>query len=219
FARLRPGQRAGVAGPSANRYGKVSPTRAEHVRGEFPAQLAAGELQVLEGGASDVGIESTILDVSRVQEGIGPVLLRPGHITPEQIASVTGSLPARPDAQAPRASGTLKAHYAPATPVRLYDTVRLSALLAERAAGQAGPALAVVVHDTSGMPSANLGNLPGIAWRHVTGGPDAYARQLYSLLRELDAGGYSEILVQRLPEDGQWDAVRDRLGRAAAAFE
>lgn len=219
FARLRPGQRAGVAGPSANRYGKVSPTRAEHVRGEFPAQLAAGELQVLEGGASDVGIESTILDVSRVQEGIGPVLLRPGHITPEQIASVTGSLPARPDAQAPRASGTLKAHYAPATPVRLYDTGRLSALLAERAAGLAGPALAVVVHDTSGMPSANLGNLPGIAWRHVTGGPDAYARQLYSLLRELDAGGYSEILVQRLPEDGQWDAVRDRLGRAAAAFE
>lgn len=219
FARIRPGQRAGVAGPSANRYGKVSPTRAEHVRQEFPDSLAAGELLVLEGGASDVGIESTILDVSRVQEGIGPVLLRPGHITPEQIASVTGSLPARPDAQAPRASGTLKAHYAPATPVRLCDTETLSALLAGRAAGATGPAMAVLVHDTSGLVPASQGNLPGIAWRHVTGGPDAYARQLYALLRELDAGGYAEILVQRLPEGGQWDAVRDRLGRAAAAFE
>lgn len=219
FARLRPGQRAGVAGPSANRYGKVSPTRAEHVRSEFPAQLEDGTLLVLEGGASDVGIESTILDVSRVQEGVGPVLLRPGHITPEQIASVTGSLPARPDAQAPRASGTLKAHYAPLTPVRLCDSGTLVALLAERAAGAAGPALAVLVHDPSGIAPALRGNVPGIAWRHVTGGPDAYARQLYALLRELDAGGHQAILVQRLPEDSSWDAVRDRLGRAAAAFE
>lgn len=218
FARIKSG-RAGVAGPSANRYGKVSPTQAEHVRSEFPQLVAEGALLVLEGGPSDVGIESTILDLSRIQEGVGPVLLRPGHITPEQIASVTGSLPARPDAQAPRASGTLKAHYAPATPVKLCSSEELAAAVAARAAGVAGQSVALVVHDPAAIAPLMRGNVAGIAWRHVEGGPDAYARQLYALLRELDAGGHAAILVQRLPAGEEWDAVRDRLGRAAAAFD
>ncbi len=109
----RRGGHGGVAAPSANRFGHVSPTTAQHVRDEF-----GDAVHVLDGGPSDVGIESTILDLSR---GF-PALLRPGHVSPRQIADVLGVAPRLPDgsdATAPRASGTLKAHYAPRTPLAL----------------------------------------------------------------------------------------------------
>ena len=112
--------RGGVAGPSANKFGRVSPTIAQHVRDEFGAPQPAighGVLNcVLDGGASVVGIESTILDLSRLASH-GPVLLRPGHIDAQQLAAVLGEWPRLPDVAAPRASGTLEAHYAPRTPV------------------------------------------------------------------------------------------------------
>ena len=118
FAAGKPGGHGGVAAPSANKFGQVSPTHAEHVRNEFPQEVAQG-MPVLDGGAAEVGIESTIVDLSRLGQGVGPVLLRPGHITPAQIAAVLGVPVGMPDAAAPRASGTLKAHYAPHTPLEL----------------------------------------------------------------------------------------------------
>ncbi|WP_050855136.1 L-threonylcarbamoyladenylate synthase, partial [Bordetella pertussis] len=105
FAAGKPNGQGGVAAPSANTFGHVSPTRAEHVRAEFPREVAAG-MPVLDGGDAEVGIESTIIDLSRLDQGVGPVLLRPGHISAAQVAAVLGMPVARPDAAAPRASGT-----------------------------------------------------------------------------------------------------------------
>ncbi|KDB07870.1 Sua5/YciO/YrdC/YwlC family protein, partial [Burkholderia sp. lig30] len=132
----RRGGHGGVAAPSANRFGHVSPTTAQHVRDEF-----GDTVHVLDGGPSEVGIESTILDLSR---GF-PALLRPGHVTPQQIADVLGRAPRLPDgsdATAPRASGTMKAHYAPRTPLVLLPFDALEPLLA--AADAAGERVALV---------------------------------------------------------------------------
>src|ERR1700756_1878758 len=135
FSALRGGH-GGVAAPSANRFGHVSPTTAQHVRDEFGSSI-----YVLDGGSSDVGIESTILDLSR---GF-PALLRPGRVTPREIADVLGVAPRLPDgsdATAPRASGTLKAHYAPRTPLVLQPFDALEPMLA--AARDAGTRVALV---------------------------------------------------------------------------
>lgn len=204
----RRGGRGGVAAPSANRFGHVSPTTAQHVRDEF-----GGTVQVLDGGASDVGIESTIVDLSR---GF-PALLRPGHVTPQQIADVLGVAPRLPDgsdAGAPRASGTLKAHYAPRTPLALAPFEQLDAWLA--AARANGERVALVARPTSAR-----------AWAHADGvhfvaapeDPQGYARELYGLLRALDRARVARILVEKLPDTPEWAALNDRLGRAAAAFD
>lgn len=215
FAATRPRGQAGVAAPSANRFGQVSPTQAEHVRSEFPEALADG-LLVLEGGASEVGIESTILDLSRL-DTVGPVLLRPGHITPEQIAVVLGCLPAAPDRAAPRASGSLKAHYAPRTPLKLVP----SALLATLAAGgdllpDGEGRVGVISHS---QPTAPVPLHPRVCWQGAPEQPQRYARQLYALLRKLDQQGLVQIWLEQPPALPEWAAVNDRVGRAAAAFE
>ncbi len=212
FASLKPHGCGGVAAPSANQFGQVSPTRADHVRSEFP-HLDAQALMILEGGASEVGIESTILDLSRLDRGIGPVLLRPGHVTAAQIAEVLGEVPALPDAAAPRVSGSLKAHYAPRTPVSLVDAGALDGLLQGGAAGALGRRLAVVVLDAA--PEARP---PGIDWIVLPADPAVYARRLYALLRDLDEAGYDRILLQRPPAGPAWQGVNDRITRAAAAF-
>jgi L-threonylcarbamoyladenylate synthase len=178
-----------IAAPSANRFGHVSPTTAGHVRAEFGEALL-----VLDGGPCPVGIESTILDLSR---GV-PVLLRPGAITREQIAEVIGEVPRSPDAAAPRASGTLQSHYAPRTPLRLVevaDPSPASAVLAQRA-----PPPGMVASDWIAAPVDAAG----------------YAHDLYANLRTLDASGAAEILVERPPATPEWDGVNDRLARAAA---
>jgi len=213
FARGKPSGQGGVAGPSANKFGHVSPTRAEHVRAEFPDEIVQGML-VLDGGAAEVGIESTIVDLSRLDQGVGPVLLRPGHISAAQIAAVLGRPIARPDAAAPRASGTLKAHYAPRTPLELIDDARLSRALA----GDGLPAgrVALVAY---AAPRAATGAAAGrLHWHAVPPDPARYAQALYATLRELDGQGYARILLQAPPRSSAWDAVNDRIGRAAAAF-
>ncbi|HWK60464.1 MAG TPA: L-threonylcarbamoyladenylate synthase [Eoetvoesiella sp.] len=210
FSRRKPGGQGGVAAPSANKFGQVSPTRAEHVRAEFP-ELFPERLMVLEGGQSEVGIESTILDLSRIEQGIGPVLLRPGHVSAAQLAEVLGAEIASPDAAAPRVSGSLKAHYAPRTPLLLLPRQRLLDE-AERGAGQ-GERIAAVVFDTQDLPA-----WPGVDWLAASSSPDVYASALYALLRDLDGGGYARILVEQPPADAAWLAVNDRIGRAAAAF-
>ena len=202
FSALRNGH-GGVAAPSANRFGHVSPTTAQHVRDEF-----GDAVYVLEGDGVEVGIESTIVDLSRLDQDVGPVLLRPGAITPEMMAEVLGVAPSTPDATAPRASGTLKAHYAPRTPLLLADAQQLvdqlAALPADARVAWVGRA---PVADTR------------CTWVKAPATPDAYARDLYRLLRKLDKDGYDRLVFEPLPGGEDWAGVRDRLQRAAAAFE
>ncbi len=189
---------AGVAGPSANRFGRVSPTTAEHVRQEF-----GPDLMVLDGGACTVGIESAIVDCTRAQ----PALLRPGQLSHEQLAQVLGQPLAAPDAASPRASGTLASHYAPSVPVRLWT----SGDLAERLRQPPLPGEVVAVYSQL-TPAAELG------WRHQPMATHSaqVAHDLFSVLRDLDQGGVTAIWVEHPPADADWDGVRDRLQRAAA---
>lgn len=189
----------GVAAPSANRFGRVSPTQARHVVDEFEPGLI-----VLDGGECEVGIESTIVDCSRGH----PVLLRPGVLTPAQIEAVLGEPLLAPDAAAPRASGTLAAHYAPRAVVRLFDVDG-----AVTAPKQAGAALAVYSR------TADAGPVDAALRRRMPADARAAAHELFAVLRELDEAGAAEIWIERPPSGSEWDGVRDRLSRAAAAFE
>jgi L-threonylcarbamoyladenylate synthase len=183
----------------------VSPTTAQHVRDEF-----GDAVHVLDGGAADVGIESTILDLSR---GF-PALLRPGHVSPRQIADVIGIAPKLPDgsdATAPRASGTLKAHYAPRTPLLLLPFASIEPLLRNR-----DGKIALVARASSAGEWARAADVHFVA---APEDPQTYARDLYGLLRALDRANVERILIEKLPETVEWIAVNDRLGRAAAAFE
>lgn len=202
FSQIK-GPGAGVAAPSANRFGQVSPTQAQHVQDEFP-NLGVDELYILAGGIADVGIESTIVDVSGVDQGRAPRVLRPGHISAEQIEAVLNSpLAQLPDVQTPRVSGSLKAHYAPRTPLYLLSADQISQLTAQRA---------VVIRLDAPVPKGLMSYQAPLT-------PTLYASQLYSMLRDLDRQGYEAIYVQQPPQQPSWEAVNDRLGRAAAAFE
>jgi len=202
LARFKRG-RGGIAAPSANRFGQVSPTTAEHVRDEF-----GGTVYVLEGDGVDVGIESSIVDLSRLDTA-GPVLLRPGAITAAMMADVLGTVPLQPDAAAPRASGTLKAHYAPRTTLTLAQPDALPQYVQALPQGQR---LAFIGHAPA---SAD----PRCVFVQAPATPEAYAQALYGLLRRLDKEGYQRLVFEPVPDDHDWDGVRDRLGRAAAAFE
>jgi L-threonylcarbamoyladenylate synthase len=203
FAAFKSGSPCGIAAPSANRFGRISPTLAEHVRAELGDEVAC----VLDGGACPVGIESTIIDLSRG----APTLLRPGQLGPATIAMVAGCeiRRAAQGTDTPRASGMLESHYAPAKPLRLVETPHLAATLRDLR-GQ-GKRAAVLAHAASP-------GLSGMALRWLPAPADAtaYAHDLYANLRTLDASGADLILVERVPEDEAWLAVRDRLLRAAA---
>ncbi|MFN9195785.1 MAG: L-threonylcarbamoyladenylate synthase [Pseudomonadota bacterium] len=187
----------GVAGPSANRFGRVSPTRAEHVLQEFgPA------LPVLDGGPCPVGVESAIVDCTRPGR---PTLLRPGQIGRRRLEQVLGQPLAKPDAQAPRASGTLKSHYAPAATLSLLDRDELR----RRTAGPPGAeGQGVAVYSRAVPPS-------GWLHRPMPLDADATARELFATLRDFDVAGAKAIWVEQPPPDATWDAVRDRLRRAS----
>ena len=189
---------AGVAGPSANRFGRVSPTTAKHVRQEFGPNL-----MVLDGGACTVGIESAIVDCTRSQ----PSLLRPGQLSRQQLEHALGQALAAPDAASPRASGTLESHYAPSVPVHLWATADLVARLGR----PPQPGRVVAVYSRL-LPPAGLG------WRHrpMASQSAQVAHDLFSVLRDLDQAGVTEIWVESPPADANWDGVRDRLQRAAA---
>jgi len=197
---------SGIAAPSANRFGRISPTEAAHVKDELGDKVQL----VLDGGRCQVGIESTIIDLSR-GAGRPPRLLRPGYVTPEQIAAVIGVLPQTPDPQAgettPRVSGSLAAHYAPATPLRLVSTPRLLVVL-DDLRGQ-GHRCALLYH------SPLLAHaLPDAACR-LPPEPGDYGHALYAALRELDHAGADCIVVENIPSTPAWTAVADRLQRAA----
>ena len=193
----------GVAAPSANQFGRVSPTTAPHVQGEF-----GDDLLILDGGPCEVGIESTIIDCTRGR----PVLLRPGAITPAQVQSVTAlAVVAQDDRQAlaapaPKASGTLASHYAPRARVRLMDRVALQQALDELC----GPVVAVWSRTAPAAVSSQA------LLRTMPADPAQAARQLFAVLREFDAQGVDQIWVETPPDTPAWAGVRDRLQRAAA---
>lgn len=216
----------GVAAPSANRFGRVSPTRAQHVYDEFGAAVP-----VLDGGACAVGIESTILDLSR---GF-PALLRPGGISAEQLAAVLGEMPqlpmqlnavnteeekaalqAKSGENAPRVSGTLRAHYAPRIPLALLTADEIMQALRVRTQGQPVVVIARTrLAERCAMQWAQCAEVRMIAAAEE---PHVYAHELYSLLRTLENTDAERILIEQLPAEPEWAALNDRLGRAAAAF-
>lgn len=199
----------GIAAPSANRFGRISPTEASHVR----AELGSAVSLILDGGPCDVGIESTILDLSR-GEGVPPRVLRPGHVTPAAIAAVIGILPEYAGPRAapgtPRVSGSLDAHYAPLTPMRVVASGELAAFV-ERLRTE-GKGFGVMAYSPQ---LALAGRVLPHAMRRLPDDPDGYARGLYAALRELDQAGNDLIVVEAIPTTPAWAAVADRLRRSA----
>lgn len=191
---------AGVAAPSANRFGRISPTRASHVVEEF-----GDELLVLDGGACQVGIESSIVDCTRGR----PVLLRPGILTRAQLEAAAGETLHEPDADAPRAPGTLEAHYAPRAKLRVMPGAMLKTALELL---ESSPARLAVY--SRSLP-VSLGK--GVLHHRMPSRPDAAAHELFQVLRELDAQGAGIIWVEEPPPTPEWAGVRDRLQRASAA--
>ena len=197
----------GIAAPSANRFGRISPTDAAHVHEELGDSVAL----VLDGGPCAVGIESTILDLSR--DDRQPRLLRPGHITPEQIEAVIGVMPELPssmrqdeDRATPRVSGSLDAHYAPLTPMRVVPSKEVAAALQGYASQ--GVSFGLLAY---GRPPALV---QPHALRCLPADPEGYARGLYAALRELDQAGNEVIVVEAIPVSPAWAAVADRMRRA-----
>jgi L-threonylcarbamoyladenylate synthase len=191
-----------LVAPSANRFGRVSPTTAAHVRDELGDSVDL----VVDGGPCPVGVESTIVSLL----GAMPTLLRPGVITPAQIEAVLGEPLAR-RGEGVRAPGVLPAHYAPATPLELVARADLAAQAARLVARNMRVAVLGLGEPVPGMPAA-VQQVP------MPGAADACARMLYSTLRAVDAVGYDILLVEMPPDGPAWLAVRDRLGRAARAF-
>jgi len=204
----------GIAAPSANRYGRISPTSAADVRAEFPNE---NNLLILDGGPCEHGIESTILDVSNAG---APKLLRPGAITPSQIKAMTGidvDSATQELSLLPRVSGSHQAHYAPYTPLHLYQESDIKTQLEKLKERDRDKNSAFVVWtnrfahykkilgDYSPMPEFII----------VDQDPILFAKGLYRLLRDLDTKNYDSIFIPHLPFGENWDAVRDRLQRAS----
>lgn len=226
LAIFRHGQ-GGLAAPSANRFGRVSPTTAAHVRAELGNAVA----MVLDGGACTVGIESTIVDCSQMQSGGAPRILRPGGLPAEAIATVLGcdplllglqrSAPLEAPGQgalavesasdrreqkfdiSPRVPGALAAHYAPATPLFLRSAPEIDVRWS--AARHVG---VIAVHPQPGDNAS-------ATWFALPSDAAGFAHALYATLRELDMRGLDAIWVEMPPSDPAWDAVRDRLQRAS----
>jgi len=217
----------GVAGPSANRFGRVSPTTAAHVRQELGARLL-----VLDGGPCQVGIESTIIDCTRDQ----PALLRPGQLSIQQLQSVLGKALVAAGADAPRAPGTLASHYAPGARLHLLATEALRLRLKE-AAQSAEPEI-IGVYSRTAFAEETLALRQGpvakrtehaalpvthptaprwpFVFKRMPADADEAAHVLFAALRDFDLAGSTQIWVEAPPPDARWDGVRDRLQRAAA---
>ena len=203
----------GIAAPSANQFGRVSPTTAQHVEAEF-----GPDLLILDGGACDVGIESTIIDCTRG----APVLLRPGTLTLTQLSAACGQKVLLNDelpthiSKGPKTSGTLESHYAPTAKVRLMDAKALQAaldLLSADVDGKNGGKPVIAVWSRAILKS----RASNILRRRMPDDAAATAQQLFSMLREFDAQGVKLIWIETPPAAPEWVGVRDRLTRAAAA--
>jgi L-threonylcarbamoyladenylate synthase len=188
----------GLAAPSANRFGSLSPTTAQHVRDDLGPDVA----MVLDGGPCPVGVESTILDLS----GEDPRILRPGFLRARDLQEILGAEPG--SGSQTRAPGTLSRHYSPRTPLRLVSPAELEK--EARSLAQAGLPFVVLARRPAfpGMDPAD--------WILAPDSARDYARELYASLRRMDRLGRQRILVEEVPEGPDWEAVRDRLRRASA---
>lgn len=203
-----------IAAPSANRFGRISPTRAEHVRADLGEAPAGPVGMILDGGPCPVGIESTIVDLS----GAAPRLLRPGSVRASQIEAVLG----RPLAQArdddpdvPRASGRLARHYAPRLPLQVVP----ADLLAQRIRELGAARVAVLAPPGRWAHGGAPADLPAGRFWAAAADAAAYGHDLYDVLHAMDRSGAESLLVQAPPQGEEWAAVRDRLGRSAAAAD
>lgn len=193
--------RGGIAAPSANRFGRISPTSADHVREE----LGLAPDLFLDGGDCQVGLESTIISLA----GNRPVLLRPGGISFAELREVIGEeivLLGKTDPEM-RAPGCHASHYAPLTPAIIISTEELTTV--SRRLCSTGENVAVLCRTetvSKSFPAASCILMP-IA-------PELYGQRFYSSLRRLDAGGYDTILIEAPPETESWQAVTDRILRA-----
>jgi len=185
----------GIAAPSANRFGRISPTSAEHVRSDLGSDVD----MILDGGPCEIGIESTIVDLSRGR----PVLLRPGRILAEDIAEALGVAPGSPGSDAPRAPGTLASHYAPRKPLRLVGSREWELRMRAESPGRG-------VMSFRARPPGDR----SVIWINAPSDPERYGHDLYANLRALDSSGCEEILVEAPPVSAEWTAIRDRLSRA-----
>ncbi|WAR45161.1 L-threonylcarbamoyladenylate synthase [Methylomonas rapida] len=187
----------GIAAPSANRFGRISPTTAQHVAEELGDAVDC----ILDGGPCTVGVESTIIDLTDQQ----PTILRPGRITRSQLEEVLQREVALKSQHKIRAPGMLASHYAPHTPAYLCATATLLELLEEKS--EQGKQVGVLVFSESlNLACQHLLRLPQVA--------EDYEAALYGALRQLDKLGLDSILVEQPPETEEWMAVNDRLGKA-----
>jgi L-threonylcarbamoyladenylate synthase len=187
----------GIAAPSANRFGRLSPTKPEHVRDELGAAIQV----ILDGGESPIGLESTIVSCL----GNEARLLRPGFITRSQLEQVVGKLAV--GGVVPRVSGDRRLHYAPSTPLAIVASDDLERYAGEFVARQEKVAVLAM--------RPPLDTQRNMTWINAGKKPDAYAHNLYNHLRTLDSAGCARILVQELPADERWAAILDRLQRAS----
>jgi L-threonylcarbamoyladenylate synthase len=190
----------GIAAPSANRFGRLSPTRAEHVREELGDAVSV----ILDGGESTIGLESTIV---ALLDG-PPRLLRPGAIRVDQLRALLPDLEVGPSPTAPRAPGGLPQHYAPQTRVVIVSTPELEPRIEELVAED--KRVAVLAQRPPRLARAN------VTWINAGRRADVYQHDLYANLRSLDKAGAAAILVEEVPDGLPWAAVRDRLARASA---
>lgn len=192
----------GLAAPSANAFGRVSPTTAQHVQNEF-----GHDLMILDGGACQVGIESTIIDCTRGQ----PVLLRPGEVTPDQVREICGLAVLSKDeiptlaVAPPNAPGTLASHYAPRAKVRLMKSDDLKSAVVETNTS-------VGVWSRVAVETSKV----HVQYRPMPKDAARAAQQVFAMLRDFDDLGVNQIWIEAVPNDAQWDAIRDRLTRAAS---
>ena len=187
----------GIAAPSANRFGRLSPTKPEHVRDELGTAIQV----ILDGGESPIGLESTIVSCL----GNEARLLRPGFITRSQLEQVVGKLAV--GGVVPRVSGDRRLHYAPSTPLAIVASDDLERYAGEFVARQEKVAVLAM--------RPPLDTQRNMTWINAGKKPDAYAHNLYNHLRTLDSAGCARILVQELPDDERWAAILDRLQRAS----
>lgn len=184
-----------LVAPSANRYGRLSPTMAQHVLAQLDGRIRF----VVDGGPAAIGLESTILDLS----GAEPRVLRPGQISATRLADVLGvPVLGRGRGNVPRVPGAERSHYAPRAATRIVDSAELAAAV------QAAPLSGVLAFEPA--PAGFRGR-----WLQMPPEPREYGRQLYRRLHELD-GVTSRILIERPPDSIAWLAVNDRLRRAAS---
>lgn len=190
----------GLAAPSANKFGRISPTTAQHVLEELGDSVS----MILDGGACTIGLESTIVDLSLIHKGEKARVLRPGGVSLSALSQVLGYEPEVKQKAEVRASGLLESHYAPTTPAVLVKQVHL----------QKEEEKTIAVLSLTEAPNGFEG-----VWIQLPNTAEAYGKLLYSALRQLDSSGVHIIYIQQVPKGSEWLAVRDRLKRATASFE